>query len=86
MSRPIEADLVVVSDEGWKCISGEELNLRTLGRWQIPRASHIEPDLDVNWFADVGPVEGPKLGPFRTQSEALGAERGWLVRTASSHQ
>ena len=53
--------------------------LRALGRLQITRASHVEPDLDGNWWADMGPVEGPVLGPFGSRSEALAAERGWLV-------
>jgi hypothetical protein len=26
----------------------------------------------------MGPVEGPVLGPFRSRTEALGAEREWL--------
>ncbi|MEN9664013.1 MAG: hypothetical protein RLZZ326_376, partial [Planctomycetota bacterium] len=43
------------------------------------RASHVEPDADGNWGADMGPVDGPVLGPFKNRSEALGAERGWLV-------
>jgi hypothetical protein len=40
----------------------------------------VEPDSDGNWWADMGPVEGPVLGPFGTRGEALAAERGWLVR------
>ena len=42
----------------------------------------MEPDLDGNWWADMGPVGGPVLGPFGTRGEALQAERGWLVGRA----
>ena len=50
-----------------------------LGKLQITRASHVEPDSDGNWWADMGPVGGPVLGPFGTRGEALQAERGWLL-------
>lgn len=73
-----EMELVVGCDGGVKCIYGEELDLREIGRLQITRASHVEPDLEGNWWADMGPVEGPVLGPYRSRTEALGAERGWL--------
>lgn len=46
------------------------------------RASHVEP-ADVFgdgglWTADLSPVGGPALGPFRTRKEALDAELKWL--------
>ena len=59
---------------------GEELDLREIGKLQITRASHVEPDRDGFWWADMGPVDGPVLGPFKNRTEALGAERGWLQR------
>jgi len=74
-----EMKLVVGCDGGVKCIYDEALDLRELGKLQIKRASHVEPDRDGSWWADMGPVEGPVLGPFRSRSEALGAERGWLA-------
>ena len=43
------------------------------------RASHVEPDRDGFWWADMGPVDGPVLGPYGSKSEALGAERAWLL-------
>ena len=79
MNEPTEMELVIGVDGGVRCIYDEGLDLRSLGKMQITRASHVEPDLDGNWWADMGPVEGPVLGPFRSRSEALGAERGWLV-------
>ena len=36
-------------------------------------------DREGYWWAGMGPVDGPVLGPFRSRTEALGAERGWLV-------
>ena len=49
---------------------------------QITRASHVEPDAEGFWWAGMGPVDGPVLGPFSSRTEALGAERRWLVRQA----
>jgi len=83
MTEPTETELVVGVDGGVKCIYDESLDLRALGKLQITRASHVEPDSDGNWWTDMGPVGGPMLGPFASRSEALGAERGWLQRSAS---
>ena len=41
------------------------------------RASYVEPS-SKGWTADLTPVAGPVLGPFRLRSEALDAERSWL--------
>jgi hypothetical protein len=75
------SDMELVVDAGGdvRCVYGEELDLRELGRLQITRASHVEPDRDGHWWADMGPVDGPVLGPCGSRSEALGAEREWLV-------
>jgi hypothetical protein len=45
----------------------------------ITRASHVEPDRDGFWWADMGPSGGPVLGPYGSRTEALGAEREWLL-------
>jgi hypothetical protein len=79
VSEPAELELVVDAAGGVRCIYDEMLDLRQLGRLQITRASHVEPDKDGSWWADMGPVKGPALGPFGTRREALAAERGWLV-------
>ena len=79
MSEPTEMELVVGVDGGVKCIYDESMDLRAFRKLQITRASHVEPDSDGNWWADLGPVGGPVLGPFGTRGEALQAERGWLV-------
>ena len=78
MNEPSPMDLFVDSAGDIRCIYGEELDLRELGKLQITRASHVEPDRDGFWWADMGPIGGPVLGPYYSRSEALGAERGWL--------
>ena len=74
-----EMELVVDAGGDVRCVYGEELDLREIGKLQITRASHVDPDSDGNWWADMGPSGGPVLGPFGSRSEALGAEKGWLV-------
>ena len=74
-----EMELVVDAGGGVRCIYDETLDLREIGKLQITRASHVEPDRDGFWWADMGPVDGPVLGPFTSRTEALQAERGWLV-------
>ncbi len=77
-----EMELVVDAGGDVRCVYGEELDLRELGKLQITRASHVEPDRDGSWWADMGPVDGPVLGPFKNRTEALGAEREWLLWSA----
>ncbi len=74
-----EMELVVDAGGDVRCVYGEELDLRELGKLQITRASHVEPDRDGFWYADMGPSGGPALGPFRSRTEALAAERRWLL-------
>ena len=54
--------------------------LLALGRATIRRASNVEPTPEGQWTADLGPTDGPVLGPFETRADALDAERSWLVR------
>ncbi len=79
MSEPTEMQLVVDAAGNVQCIYDEELDLRKLGQVQITRASHVEPDVDGFWWADMGPVDGPVLGPYSSRSAALAAERQWLL-------
>jgi hypothetical protein len=76
-----EMELLVGTDGVARCIYDEALDLREIGKLQITRASHVEPDRDGFWWADMGPSGGPVLGPYSSRSEALVAERGWLLRT-----
>ena len=79
MSETTEMELVVGTDGGVRCIYDQSLDLRALGKLQITRASHVEPDTEGMWWADMGPSGGPVLGPFGTRGEALEAERRWVV-------
>ena len=47
-----EMELVVDAGGDVRCIYGEELDLREIGKLQITRASHVEPDRDGFWWAD----------------------------------
>jgi hypothetical protein len=65
----------------------EQLDLACLGTMKICRASHVEPDDQGAWWADLAPVGGPMLGPHPCRSAALAAEQEWLEAflTGSSH-
>ena len=71
-------DLVVTSTGTVKMIYGEMIDLAVFGPVVIRRASHVEPDAQGRWWADLRPVEGPLLGPFTVRSAALDAEVHWL--------
>jgi hypothetical protein len=71
-------ELVITPSGQMRCLYDEALDLTALGILQIARASHVEPDERGWWWADLAPVQGPKLGPYRQRSEALAAERRWL--------
>jgi len=82
---------LVISPGGTaRCLYGEEIDLYLLGRPVIERVSHVEPDQQGGWWADLAPVQGPVLGPFAQRSQALAAEAAWLTehwlsrRTAAS--
>ena len=76
-----DMELVVGAGGEVRCIYDEALDLREIGKLQITRASHVEPDADDYWWADMGPVGGPVLGPYGSRSEALDAEREWLIHS-----
>ena len=63
-----------------RCIYSEHIDLAALGSPAIARASHVEPDQQGRWWADLSPVYGPRLGPFSNRSEALAAEQTWLEK------
>ena len=63
-----------------RCLYDEAINLTALGPLSIARGSHVEPDADGRWLADMSPVApGTILGPFDRRSDALAAERDWLL-------
>jgi hypothetical protein len=71
-------DLLVLPSGTVRAIYAEDIDLGVLGRVTITRASHVEPDEQGHWIADLSPVSGPVLGPFSQRSRALEAEQAWL--------
>ena len=71
-------NLVIETDGRVRGVFGEEIDLAALGAPRITRASHVEPDAQGRWLADMAPVGGPHLGPFERRSEAFDAEVSWL--------
>ena len=53
------------------CLLGE-------GKGTVMRASHVEPNAEGKWTADLSPVGGPKFGPYVLRQTALDAEVQWL--------
>ena len=70
-------DIVVTTSGDVRCIYQEAIELAAIGSVDISRGSHVEPAGSI-WFADLVPVNGPRLGPFIKRSEALAAEIEWL--------
>ncbi len=70
--------LVVTPEGAVRCIYSEEIDPSALGSPAISRGSHVEPDQQGRWLADMAPCNGPTLGPFDKRSEALAAEYRWL--------
>ncbi|WP_417385378.1 hypothetical protein [Gimesia sp.] len=70
--------ILIQTNGAVRCLYDETLDLHDIGQLQIERGSHVEPDLQGNWTADLSPVGGPLLGPYRNRSDALHAEREWL--------
>ena len=70
--------LLIQPDGAARCVYHEAIDLATLGKVAIQRGSHVEPNEEGQWMADLSPVNGPMLGPFANRSEALRAEVAWL--------
>ena len=70
--------LVVTADGTVRFVYAETVDLRSLGATVIRRGSYVEPDAAGSWLVDLGPVAGPRLGPFAKRSDALQAEVAWL--------
>jgi hypothetical protein len=71
-------ELIIESSGGVRCIYDEAVDLHSLGKPVITRASHVEPNSTGRWIADLAPVDGPTLGPFDKRTDALAAEVQWL--------
>jgi hypothetical protein len=59
------------------CLYAEAIDLAALGAVSVRRASFVEPDGSGRWWADLAPLDGPRLGPYRRRSDALRAEVAW---------
>ena len=83
-------EIIIAANGQGRCVYGEAIDLTTLGQLEIHRGSHVEPDEQGCWWADLCPVSGPRLGPFDRRSQALAAEREWLeanwLTTAPANQ
>ena len=71
-------ELVVEPSGTVRCVYLEMLSLSQFGRLSIERASHVEPNEQGDWIADLSPVSGPSLGPFSKRTDAIAAEVQWL--------
>ncbi len=71
-------ELIIEATGEGRCVYSELFDLAMLGPLSIRRASHVEPDDQGRWIADLSPVDGSQLGPFEHRSAALDAEIAWL--------
>lgn len=77
---PKSLELAISPDGSVRFIYDDEAAcLLEEGKVEIRRASHVEPE-GMTWVADMSPVNGPRLGPFKTRKEALEAEHSWLIQ------
>jgi hypothetical protein len=74
----IAMQIIIEPGGAVRCVYSEAIDLTALGSPVISRASHVEPDQDGHWLADLSPVGGPVLKGFNRRSEALAAEAEWL--------
>jgi hypothetical protein len=71
--------ILVIDRQGQiRGIYSEAIDLAAYGQLSIRRASFVEPDALGKWWADLSPVNGPRIGPFDRRSQALDVERIWL--------
>jgi len=71
-------EMVIEANGTLRCIYDEAIDLSSIGAPSIKRASHVEPDSNGKWVADLTPMNGPELGPFDKRTAALAAEVRWL--------
>ncbi len=80
----MDVDVFILSDGTVKFLYYDELKpLLNIGDVHVARASHVDPEKTedgLKWFADLSPVNGPKIGPFETRNEAIAGEIEWLTK------
>lgn len=57
--------------------SDDFCDLMDEGKYKVCRVSHVEP-CDGGWSADLTPINGPILGPYKKRKDALDAEIEWI--------
>jgi len=72
------AELLVAPDGTLRMIYSELVEPHALGTPTIERGSHVEPDQNGFWWAELAPSNGPRLGPYAIRSLAIEAEIAWL--------
>ena len=72
------AELIIGLGGEVRMIYSELVEPHALGDPKIERGSHVEPDQNGFWWADLTPVNGPRLGPYLMRSKAIAAEIAWL--------
>lgn len=71
--------LSISQDGTTTAVYTEAIDLERLGRVSITKhVSHVEPDDFGHWWADLSPINGPKLGPFHRRSECVAAEVAYI--------
>ena len=71
-------ELIFESSGNARCVYSDTIPLVSIGKLRIERASHVEPNKEGEWIADLSPVSGPTLGPFSKRTDAIAAEVQWL--------
>ena len=74
------AELIIGLGGNVRMIYSELIEPHAFGEPIIERGSHVEPDQNGFWWADLTPVNGPRLGPYHMRSKAIDAEIAWLKR------
>ena len=69
-------EMIVTRGGEVRCLYDELIDLNALGRPTITRASHVEPDAEGRWWADLAPGGGPRIGPFLGAVGGVGGGAG----------
>jgi hypothetical protein len=70
--------MIFTPEGGCRFIYDDRIAEIAPGPLNTKRASHVEPNDQGMWTADMSPVGGPLLGPFGSRQSALCAETAWL--------